>query len=64
MQDKVAILEQELADYKKKKEETELAEETRGSSVSETEVNELKMAVEESKMQLNTIEAQKRELQV
>ena len=68
MQDKVAILEAELADYRRKKEsEEEGEEEERRKSedaVDRAEFNDVKMRFDETKMELQTVDLERKELQV
>ena len=65
MQDKVAILEAELADYKRKEEAQSLEpEEKKDGYVQESEFNDVKMKLDEAKMQLQTIDLERKQLQV
>ena len=65
LQDKVAILEAELADYKRKEEAQSLEpEEKKDGYVQESEFNDVKMKLDEAKMQLQTIDLERKQLQV
>ena len=67
LQDKVAILEAELADYRRKEEAQSLAaeaEERKDGYVQESEFNDVKMKLDEAKMQLQTIDLERKQLQV
>ena len=66
LQDKVAILEAELADYKRRKEEEDEAEEgkTKEGFVEEAVFNQIKIQLDEARMQLQTTELERKQLQV
>ena len=62
----MAILEAELADYKRRKEEEEEAEEGKSKEgfVEEAEYNQIKIQLDEARMHLQTAELERKQLQV
>ena len=69
LQDKIAILEAELADYKRKEEAKALEgeeeeEKKKPGFVEEAEFNDVKMKLDDAKMQLQTTDLERKQLQV
>ena len=67
LQDKIAILEAEIADYKRK-EEAQVSrddeDDKKDGYVTEAEFNQVKMKLDDAKMQLQTIDLERKQLQV
>ena len=67
LQDKIAILEAELADYKRKEEaqaSRDDEDDKKDGYVTEAEFNQGKMKLDDAKMQLQTIDVERKQLQV